>query len=587
MRAPTSHSVNQSDPYVQNNQSDCPGGQQIPAYNRRSGTNGWPLCRHRSGMRALMQRAARGRLSAPLPSVGLRRGGRALTGQRPCAVNAAGALGIRGRYASLTRLYRSRRPGVARTVPSASWDDRGVGAPDITQELLDALRDSGREAHTTLFLGAGASTSSGLPDWDALVTRLLVSSNAVKDEAAARLLLGRQDPLMVAEAARAAHGRHWNRRLRRALYEGVESIEASPLHLAATRHLLSGDPGDTTIATLNFDDLLESSIRDSLGSDDVASRTSADVPDAEHVIHHLHGLVTASDVRDCILTFSEFLDLIGDATAWQREFLRAALERGAILIAGTSYRDPDIRLWLHAALKEAPERHAAIVLLAREGFHVTKQEFEEMRTALTAQWESVRVRAVLMEDFSDAAQVIRELRHLDDEGYIAPRDRSNTIWEYHAEHFSELQGTFSSQLAEDAALIAEELDAAELNVSLWLANGDGDVVRWASQDRVYRDLGALRSAPTGFDSAWVAGRAVSADTILFQDLEPGSTRRWRSVLAAPIPVPHPELPEITSAVLTVGLPQAAEHYSSSRMLWGPVIAECGDRWSVTLGSAFR
>jgi hypothetical protein len=38
------HSTNQTDPDVHHVFSDCPNGQQIPSANRRSGTNGWPLC---------------------------------------------------------------------------------------------------------------------------------------------------------------------------------------------------------------------------------------------------------------------------------------------------------------------------------------------------------------------------------------------------------------------------------------------------------------------------------------------------------------------------------------------------------------
>lgn len=40
------YSVNPSDPDVYHDQSDCRSGQQIPAANRRSGTNGYPKCQH-------------------------------------------------------------------------------------------------------------------------------------------------------------------------------------------------------------------------------------------------------------------------------------------------------------------------------------------------------------------------------------------------------------------------------------------------------------------------------------------------------------------------------------------------------------
>lgn len=39
------HSTNPSDPDVHHVFSDCPAGQQIPAANRASGTNGWRLCK--------------------------------------------------------------------------------------------------------------------------------------------------------------------------------------------------------------------------------------------------------------------------------------------------------------------------------------------------------------------------------------------------------------------------------------------------------------------------------------------------------------------------------------------------------------
>jgi len=45
MRSNEYYSINQSDPDVHHNDSGCPVGRQIPAYNKRAGTNGWPLCK--------------------------------------------------------------------------------------------------------------------------------------------------------------------------------------------------------------------------------------------------------------------------------------------------------------------------------------------------------------------------------------------------------------------------------------------------------------------------------------------------------------------------------------------------------------
>ncbi|MBX4378169.1 SIR2 family protein, partial [Mycobacterium tuberculosis] len=86
-------------------------------------------------------------------------------------------------------------------------------------------------------------------------------------------------------------------------------------------------------------------------------------------------------------------------------YIASAVARGALLIAGTSYRDPDLRHWLHAALKDKPDDRAAIVMLAREGFALTKTQFKMAREVLANQWRAVGIEPVLLEDHADAAQL--------------------------------------------------------------------------------------------------------------------------------------------------------------------------------------
>lgn len=449
---------------------------------------------------------------------------------------------------------------------------------------MEQLRDSGAEKHTTIFLGAGASTTSGLPGWDELVTRLLLSGGVVGTSDSAQLLLSRQDPLMVVEAARAAHGLAWHRKLRKALYEGVVSTEFSPLQQAAVAHALNGDLGDTTLATLNFDNLLEQALEAETG-EPAASRSAEAYDDTDPLtVHHLHGVVTPTAVSDVVLTLTEFLDLLSAASSWQLNFVHEAMSRGAFVIAGTSYRDPDVRQWLHAALKDAPSHHAAIALVAREGFRVSKTEYVALEKAISSQWSAVGIRAVLLHDFSDAAQVIRELRHVNDLDYLSPQERAALIWSAHTECFEDLQAEYVAVLQEQALVMKEVLDVEALNMSVWLADGGGKLVRWAAQDRVYSEISALRVVETGYDSPWIAGKALGSDALLIEDLQGDSNRRWKSVLALPIPVLHPTFPVMTSAVLTIGLPGLAEAYAGSELLWGASLSEIGDFWSERISS---
>ncbi|MFJ5956897.1 SIR2 family protein [Paenarthrobacter sp. NPDC092416] len=458
-----------------------------------------------------------------------------------------------------------------------------MSAPDLTAEMMEQFRSSGAENHSTILLGAGASTTSGLPDWDTFATRLLRQSNSVPDDETANLLLSRQDPLLVVEAARAAAGDKWEQKLRKALYEGVTQLDPSPLHLAAVGHLLTGN-GDTSLVTLNFDTLLESAICEEEASSAPVSAVDGADYGQQRVVTHLHGVISPTSSVGVILTLNDFTDLIANANSWQYEYLEKAVSRGALIIAGTSYRDPDVRQWLHLALKGKPKDHAALVLLARQAFSLSKPQFQKTQRALSDQWRAVGLEPVLLQDHADAAQIIQELRYVHREDYEAPQERASQIWAAHATNFATLQETYVEELNKNSTDLRDVLDVDRLNVSLWIADGVGKLTRWAAQDRLYRDLATLRTVDTGHDSPWIAGQSLGSDTLLFKNLETENTRQWKSVLALPIPVPHPTMPTLSAAVLTIGLPLAAEKFESSKFLWGEKLMEIADDWGDQLSA---
>lgn len=178
----------------------------------------------------------------------------------------------------------------------------------------------------------------------------------------------------------------------------------------------------TSLVTLNFDTMLEHAIEQE-GSTATSSVDGTTAPDG-YTVHHLHGVITPQQTKAVVLTLTDFTDLIANSQSWQLSYLRTAVERGALIIAGTSYRDPDVRQWLHLALQNKPDGHAALVLLAREGFALTKDEFADVEQALSDQWSAVGLQPVLLQDHADAAQIIRELRYLRTTNYLAPQQRA-------------------------------------------------------------------------------------------------------------------------------------------------------------------
>jgi hypothetical protein len=200
-------------------------------------------------------------------------------------------------------------------------------------------------------------------------------------------------------------------------------------------------------------------------------------------VHHLHGLLPREDPdggTGLVFALSDYTKLAGDVDAWQRAELNSRLQHGPLLLVSTSYNDLDIRQWL-AAL---PKHHPLHVLVPRQALELDPDQFGAVRPALAAQWAQIGVNALLVDDYSDTAQVLRELPHAGTAGYISPHERTGRLWAAHRREFDRLQVADAAQLAADLATLTAAI-GADGNLTLWLADGEGGLVRWSSPDRTY------------------------------------------------------------------------------------------------------
>lgn len=470
-----------------------------------------------------------------------------------------------------------------------------MSAAELDSPDLEALAEIGTADHLSFLLGAGASVAAGLPSWDQLATDLLLRSEVVSDAETAQAFLAQQDPLLAAEAARAG-ANDWSGLVRAALYpDGVGIPAPAALHLATAGYAAERAPNEVSLLTLNFDDILERAVEQALADENrelaVFSRFAASprATAGNYEVHHLHGLL-GLDPRpsddDIVLTLSDFAKLSGEQHPWQASTLQECLQRGPLLLAGTSHRDPDMRQWLHELHDPGLGGQGVVALQAREGIRLTRDQFERVRQALVDQWSAINVTTVLLHDHSDAAQAIREMRTMHELGYQSPKARVEHLLRRHLdEDFLRLQREHSECLAEDLERLRPHL-GEEANLTLWLADGAGHIVRWAANDRVYHDPGQLRRVPVGYDSPWVAGQCLGREDTMARDLPPGAgTQRWGCVVAAPLIADLPDGPPVACAALSSAAPNTLE--SRSLEDWVAALSEVAASWEERLSVLAR
>ncbi|GGH41244.1 hypothetical protein GCM10010921_13710 [Microbacterium album] len=415
-----------------------------------------------------------------------------------------------------------------------------------------------------------------------------MDAEVVPDANLANKLLKHNDPHILLEAARDGAA-DWEQALTRALYPPESFPTPSALHISAAGHYLA-DPKRTTLATLNYDVLLEHALVSGMPDDTsgVAIVTGENAPRSDDPqVFHLHGVITDSLVRDAIVSFDDYARLVAEPSPWQRGFLEDALSRGALTLMGTSYRDPDIRQWLHTLCGSGSSPHPAIVLVVRESLGLSHEEFLHAEATLRRVWESIGLTALTTHSFVDAAQILRELSFLDSADYASPDERVGRAWSEHARRFAALQREYSDALAGDRDTMRVTLGTGVPQATLWLARPGGRLARWASHDRYYRSPRELLHAPTGHDSSWLAGKALGTERQVLDDISPKAPARdarRRSVLAIPLILGDGVHPEFAGAVLTFGLERPAEHYARDQSRWAGVADKLAKDWGRRLSA---
>jgi hypothetical protein len=514
-----------------------------------------------------------------------------------------------GRRGGASAVCARVTPCVAVRIDFVDRQGRMTGEPMPVPDLrsgssLRAAAEAMAEGPIAYLLGAGASVSAGLPGWGELLRRLL-AERGLEDAAISRLLQS-QDNLLVAEAAFAPGSRRRTRekQIFKALYGTADIDEArraftpSKLHAAVAADALRRGERDTSIMTLNYDDLQEEALVQEITnrrrrdpSERVHARSDATnrASSQQFEVHHLHGLLPRQSLAapgdELVLTLSDYSRLIDNS--WQRVQVSGAVQHGPTLMLGTSYSDPDIRTWLGALSKY--ERRELLAVISRPAFGISRAQMDKIRPVVEAQWKRVGVQVLVVDDFATPTQIVRELGYVNKPDYASPTDRVAGLLQRRLADTHELTTQtkrFKAALGDSAML------------TLWLHDGADHLVRWATSDRTYRDPAALRRIDVNPDSAWIVARAVCNDTEVIRDIDVRTaelrdsgavadtgitTGRWVSVAARPLVVTLPGGPAVTVGALSVASSVATDDVDIS-LLQDALDVTCR-RWQTRLGSA--
>jgi hypothetical protein len=261
------------------------------------------------------------------------------------------------------------------------------------KDLLVKIKQAYVNDDLVLFTGAGVSASAGLPQWDALLSQLLVSmisnnlpsDSRVTDEEKVVLAevlkkVNLSSPLLEARYVNSGIGDTFESEVASILYNKVTDETSSPL-LKAIANLSApsrGKVGLAAIVTYNFDDLFEKELVKVKVKHRSIFRDS-DLPEKHELgIFHVHGFLPRNDrsylgIKESVLVFSEknYHAVMKDPYFWSNIVQLNFFRENTCVLVGFSGSDPNLRRLLEIAkIKTKFSKH--FILLKRS----TSEEFE-------------------------------------------------------------------------------------------------------------------------------------------------------------------------------------------------------------------
>ncbi|AKB47471.1 hypothetical protein MSKOL_1694 [Methanosarcina sp. Kolksee] len=250
-----------------------------------------------------------------------------------------------------------------------------IGWEGKNKQYIKELKESYDKNGLVLFLGAGVSSSAGMPDWGTLISKLItdliskeLSNGLEASEDEIQIIadelqkINSFSPLVEARYLRASFTDEFEKKISDNLYREINKDEITTSKLLNSIIKLCmpkrTGPGVKAIVNYNFDDLIETYLQEISVKCCPVCTNSYFVSPEQLAIYHVHGFLPRKEddykgIPKGLIVFSEegYHNLIQDAYYWSNIIQLNCFLENTCLMIGLSVTDPNLRRLLDVAAK--------------------------------------------------------------------------------------------------------------------------------------------------------------------------------------------------------------------------------------------
>jgi hypothetical protein len=252
---------------------------------------------------------------------------------------------------------------------------------NIAERRIETIRQAYHDGRLALFIGAGVSKSTGLPNWTELMQR--ISAQLIQRYSTDGLTKRDQrwvkryfqaeapaSPIILARLLRDSLGADFTSYVQEALYDKTDPHSTSPIveQLGDLCRPIGSIFPVRGVVNYNFDDTLELALQRLNIPYGVIASEDDGITDNELAIYHVHGFLPRKSStrhvpsRQLVLTEDTYHQHFVDPYNWSNLIQLNLLRYSVCLFVGLSVEDPNLRRLLEIAReKKSGSRHFAII----------------------------------------------------------------------------------------------------------------------------------------------------------------------------------------------------------------------------------